>query len=116
MKVGARLEWDRVREERLDPRALGRPRRFGLVPGVHPQEVAQVRVDGDEVEPQKVGVAAHCRVALPEEAREQMRGGKKLSLLYTNKDTKGQPRTVRVDQLLHGFRDAYDAMALAIQG
>lgn len=54
--------------------------------------------------------------ALPEEAREQMRGGKMLSLLYTIKDTKGQPRTVRVDQLLHGFREAYDAMALAIQG
>lgn len=53
---------------------------------------------------------------LPDEAREQLRNGKTLSLLYTINDTAGKPRTVRVDQLLHGFREAYDAMALAIQG
>ena len=41
MKVSARLERDGVGEERLDPRTLGRARGFGLLPGVHPQQVAE---------------------------------------------------------------------------
>lgn len=52
--------------------------------------------------------------ALPADALEQMRAGKTLSLVYTVKDRQQQDKKVRVDQLLHGFRQSYDAMALAM--
>ena len=52
--------------------------------------------------------------ALPKEAIDQMRTGQMLSLIYTIKDREQKPRQVRVDQLLHGFRQSYDAMARAI--
>jgi invasion protein IalB len=52
--------------------------------------------------------------ALPKEAIDQMRAGQMLSLIYTIKDREQKPRQVRVDQLLHGFRQSYDAMARAI--
>ena len=54
--------------------------------------------------------------ALPKEAIEQMRAGQTLSLIYTIKDREQKPRQVRVDQLLHGFRQSYDAMTRAITG
>jgi hypothetical protein len=37
-----------------------------------------------------------------------------LSLVYTIKDNRQQDRKIRVDQLLHGFRQSFDAMARAI--
>jgi hypothetical protein len=43
-----------------------------------------------------------------------MRAGHTLSLIYTVKDRQQQDKKVRVDQLLHGFRQSYDAMAKAI--
>jgi invasion protein IalB len=49
--------------------------------------------------------------AVPEEAIEQMRSGKTLSLFYTVKDRAQKDRQVRVDQLLYGFRESHDAMA-----
>jgi invasion protein IalB len=52
--------------------------------------------------------------ALPAEALDQMRAGHTLSLIYTVKDRQQQDKKVRVDQLLHGFRQSYDAMAKAI--
>jgi invasion protein IalB len=52
--------------------------------------------------------------ALPAEAIEQLRTGRTLSVVYTIKDKQKQDRKVRVDQLLHGFRQSYDAMARAI--
>lgn len=52
--------------------------------------------------------------ALPPEALEQMRSGHTLSLIYTIKDREQKNKTVRVDQLLHGFRQSYDAMTRAI--
>ena len=52
--------------------------------------------------------------ALPDEALEQMRTGTTLSLVYTVKDRQQKERKVRVDQLLHGFREAYDAMLKAM--
>jgi invasion protein IalB len=52
--------------------------------------------------------------ALPAEAVEQMRNGRTLSVIYTVKDRRQQDRKVRVDQLLHGFRESYDAMVRAI--
>ena len=52
--------------------------------------------------------------ALPDEALEQMRNGTTLSLVYTVKDREQKERKVRVDQLLHGFRESYDAMVQAI--
>jgi invasion protein IalB len=60
--------------------------------------------------------AKQCLVqgALPAEAVEQMRTGKTLSLVYTVKDRQQQDRKVRVDQLLHGFRQSFDAMSRAI--
>ena len=54
--------------------------------------------------------------ALPKEAVDQLRSGATLSVLYTVKDREQKPRQVRVDQLLHGFRQSYDAMASAIAG
>lgn len=60
--------------------------------------------------------AKQCLVqgALPAEAVEQLRTGRTLSLVYTIKDKQQQDRKVRVDQLLHGFRQSFDAMARAI--
>jgi invasion protein IalB len=52
--------------------------------------------------------------ALPADALEQMRTGRTLSLVYTVKDRQQQDKKVRVDQLLHGFRQSYDAMTRAI--
>lgn len=52
--------------------------------------------------------------ALPDDALEQMRNGTTLSLVYTVKDRQQKERKVRVDQLLHGFRQSYDAMVQAI--
>jgi invasion protein IalB len=52
--------------------------------------------------------------ALPPDALEQMRTGRTLSLIYTVKDRQQQNKKVRVDQLLHGFRQSYDAMTRAI--
>ena len=52
--------------------------------------------------------------AVPPDAIEQMREGRTLSLIYTVKDRARQDRKVRVDQLLHGFREAFDAMARAM--
>jgi len=54
--------------------------------------------------------------ALPADAVEQLRAGKKLSIVYTIKDQKNQDLKVRVDQDLHGFREAFDAMARAVSG
>jgi invasion protein IalB len=60
--------------------------------------------------------AKQCLVqgALPAEAVEQLRTGRTLSLVYTIKDRQQQDRKVRVDQMLHGFRQSYDAMARAV--
>lgn len=52
--------------------------------------------------------------ALPSEALAQMRQGQTLKLIYTIKDKTQKDRKVRVDQLLHGFRQAYDAMTSAM--
>lgn len=52
--------------------------------------------------------------ALPDDAVEQLRSGKTLSILYTVKDKAQKDRKVRVDQLLHGFRQSYDAMTRAM--
>ncbi|MDZ4868327.1 MAG: invasion associated locus B family protein [Alphaproteobacteria bacterium] len=52
--------------------------------------------------------------ALPPEALAQMKAGKTLSLIYTIKDRQQQDKKVRVDQLLHGFSQSYDAMTRAI--
>lgn len=52
--------------------------------------------------------------ALPAEAIEQMRTGHTLSVIYTVKDRQQHDKKVRVDQLLHGFRQSYDAMTRAI--
>jgi invasion protein IalB len=52
--------------------------------------------------------------ALPAEALDQMKAGHTLSLIYTVKDKKQQEKKVRVDQLLHGFRQSFDAMTRAI--
>ena len=54
--------------------------------------------------------------AVPEAAIEQMRTGKTLSLIYTVEDRTQADRKVRVDQLLHGFRESYDAMLSAMAG
>ncbi|MFM9863897.1 MAG: invasion associated locus B family protein [Micropepsaceae bacterium] len=60
--------------------------------------------------------AKQCLVqgALPAEAVEQLRAGQTLSLVYTVKDRQQQDRKVRIDQLLHGFRQSFDAMSRAI--
>lgn len=52
--------------------------------------------------------------ALPPDALEQMKAGKTLSLIYTVKDRQQKEKKVRVDQLLHGFPQSYDAMSRAI--
>lgn len=52
--------------------------------------------------------------ALPADAVTQMRDGKTLSILYTVKDAQKKDRKVRVDQMLHGFRQSYDAMTTAM--
>lgn len=54
--------------------------------------------------------------ALPADALEQMKTGRTLSLIYTIKDKQQQNKKVRVDQLLHGFSQSYDAMTRAIAG
>lgn len=60
--------------------------------------------------------AKQCIVqgALPAEAVEQLRNGRTLSLIYTVKDRQQKDRQVRVDQLLHGFRQSFDAMSRAV--
>jgi invasion protein IalB len=52
--------------------------------------------------------------ALPPEALEQMKTGHALALIYTIKDKQQQDKKVRVEQLLHGFSQSYDAMTKAI--
>lgn len=52
--------------------------------------------------------------ALPQQAVDQLRSGRKLSLIYTIKNQAQQDRKVRVDQPLHGFRESFDAMTRAI--
>lgn len=54
--------------------------------------------------------------AVPQDAIDQMRTGRTLSLIYTVKDREQKDRKVRVDQLLHGFRESYDAMLRAMAG
>lgn len=52
--------------------------------------------------------------ALPVEALEQMRAGRKLMVIYTIKDKEQKERKVRVDQMLYGFPQAFDAMQAAM--
>lgn len=52
--------------------------------------------------------------ALPSEALEQMRDGQTLKLIYTIKDSTQKDRKVRVDQILYGFPQAYEAMTSAM--
>lgn len=52
--------------------------------------------------------------ALPDEALNQMKTGRTLSVIYTIKDPQQQDKKVRVDQLLHGFSQSYDAMTRAV--
>lgn len=52
--------------------------------------------------------------ALPAEALEQMKAGQKLMVIYTIKDKAQKERKVRVDQMLHGFPQAFDAMQTAM--
>ena len=52
--------------------------------------------------------------AAPPAAIDQMRAGRALSLIYTVRDREQKERKVQVNQLLHGFRQAYDAMIRAI--
>ena len=49
---------------------------------------------------------------LPAQALAQLKTGRTLSLLYTA-NINQQNRTVRVDQLLHGFRESFDALTKA---
>jgi invasion protein IalB len=49
---------------------------------------------------------------LPPQALAQLKTGRTLSLIYTAK-IKEQNRSVRVDQLLHGFRESFDALTKA---
>jgi invasion protein IalB len=53
--------------------------------------------------------------ALPAEAVDQLRKGHTLTLTYEIKDRADRNRKIRVDQLLHGFRQSYDAMAAAMK-
>jgi invasion protein IalB len=55
-----------------------------------------------------------ARGALPAPALEQLRAGRTLSVVYTIKDRSQQARKVRIDQLLHGFPEGYDAMMHAM--
>ena len=52
--------------------------------------------------------------ALPTEALAQMRDGQTLKLIYTIKDAAKKDRKVRVDQILYGFPQAYEAMTSAM--
>jgi invasion protein IalB len=52
--------------------------------------------------------------ALPVEALDQMRAGRKLMVIYTIKDKEQKERKVRVDQMLYGFPQAFDAMQAAM--
>jgi len=52
--------------------------------------------------------------ALPADALEQMRAGQKLMVIYTIKDKEKKERKVRVDQMLYGFPQAFDAMQTAM--
>jgi len=49
---------------------------------------------------------------LPAQALAQMKTGKVLSIIYTA-DVNQQKRQVRVDQLLHGFPESFDALTKA---
>ncbi len=49
---------------------------------------------------------------LPAQALAQLKTGRTLSLIYTAKINE-QNRAVRVDQLLHGFRESFDALTKA---
>ena len=49
---------------------------------------------------------------LPPQALAQMKTGRVLSLIYTATINQ-QPRPVRVDQLLHGFPESFDALTKA---
>lgn len=51
---------------------------------------------------------------LPAEAVEQMRNGRTISVVYTIKNREQKDVKVRVDHLLHGFRQAYDGMRTAM--
>ena len=52
--------------------------------------------------------------ALPPDALAQMRSGRTLMLVYTVKDKAQKDRKVRVDQMLYGFPQAYEAMTSAM--
>lgn len=60
--------------------------------------------------------AKQCLVqgVLPPDAIAQLRTGKTLTLVYTVKDAKQQDRKVYVNQLLHGFRQSFEAMSRAV--
>ncbi|MEQ1756003.1 MAG: invasion associated locus B family protein [Micropepsaceae bacterium] len=52
--------------------------------------------------------------SLPEDALAQMKEGQVLKLIYTIKDKTQKDRKVRVDQLLYGFPQAFEAMTSAM--
>jgi invasion protein IalB len=90
---------------------------FVLPLGAQASESVDFAVDQNEAfkAPIKCN-AKQCLVqgALPAEAVEQLRTGRTLTLVYTVKDKQQQDRKVRIDQLLHGFRQSFDAMSRAI--
>jgi len=53
--------------------------------------------------------------ALPAEALKQMRAGQKLMVIYTIRDKEQKEKKVRVDQLLYGFPQAFEAMQTAME-
>lgn len=52
--------------------------------------------------------------SLPDDALSQMKEGQVLKLVYTIKDKTQKDRKVRVDQLLYGFPQAFEAMTSAM--
>ena len=52
---------------------------------------------------------------LPAQALAQLKTGRVLSLIYTANINR-QKRPIRVDQLLHGFRESFDALTKATAG
>ncbi len=92
---------------------------FMLPPTANPEEGASFAIDKNTVFRAPLNCTPkQCLVqgALPAEAVEQLRAGHTLTLVYSIKDATEQNRKVRVDQLLHGFRQSYDAMARAMAG
>jgi invasion protein IalB len=90
---------------------------FILPPAANPAEGASFAIDRNTVFRAPINcLPKQCLVqgALPPEAIEQLRSGHTLTLVYSVKDGAQKDRKVRVDQLLHGFRQSYDAMARAM--